>query len=185
MVVSRPWSARSRSVRLAGLGCPTVVQRARVREHGSGLRAQRDRGAQGMSKISAKFENKVARLLRLADVRGREEVDLVCQVVEQVGSPACLIRSLASSLTCAHTSDFAAWWAGASDAFARARACKRARVAAAAAEEGQVAALEGCTRKRLTRRGYTTVLFLGRECKQFQGTRSGGRYGNVGNIACT
>ena len=152
MVVSRPWSARSRSVRLAGLGCPTVVQRARVREHGSGLRAQRDRGAQGMSKISAKFENKVARLLRLADVRGREKVDPVCQVVEKVGSPACLIRSLASSLTCAHTSDFAAWWAGASDAFARARACKRARVAAAA-EEGQVAALEGCTRKRLTRRG--------------------------------
>ena len=73
MVVSRPWSARSRSVRLAGLGCPTVVQRARVREHGSGLRAQRDRGAQGMSQISAKFENKVARLLRLADVRGREK----------------------------------------------------------------------------------------------------------------
>ena len=114
-----------------------------------------------------------------------KKVDLVCQVVEQVGSPACLIRSLASSLTCAHTSDFAAWWAGASDAFARARACKRARVAAAAAEEGQVAALEVALENGSPAGAYTTVLNLGRECKQFQGTRSGGRYGNVGNIACT
>ena len=55
MVVSAMVGAQSRSVRLASLGCPTVVQRARVREHGSGLRAQRDRGAQGMSKISAKI----------------------------------------------------------------------------------------------------------------------------------
>ena len=131
MVVSAMVGAQSRSVRLASLGCPTVVQRARVREHGSGPGCARS--GTGARRACANFENTVARLLCLADVRGREEVDLVCQVVEQVESPACLIRSLTPILTCAHTWDFAVWWAGASDALARGPASARA---AAAEEEG-------------------------------------------------
>ena len=102
-------------------------------------RAARAAG-QGRAGACANFENTVARLLCLADVRGREEVDLVCQVVEQVESPACLIRSLTPILTCAHTWDFAVWWAGASDALARGLASARG---GGGEEEQQVAALEG------------------------------------------
>ena len=74
-------------------------------------------------------------------MRGREEVDLVCQVVEQVESPACPHQVVDTNLDLRTHMGFCVVVGGCKRR-ARTRAGKRAR-GGGGEEEQQVAALEG------------------------------------------